>query len=82
MVLNLIVYVRNAISFFYKQKKKKKKKTSVKFWYLELFWQKNSSLAYISLKIGKLGKICNNDVIHGMFVLFWHVWKEETHGTK
>ena len=51
----------------------------MKFRYLEPFVAKNSILAHISLKIAKLGKIGNYDVIHEIFTLFWYVWKEETH---
>ena len=51
----------------------------MRFKVFRTFLAKNSILAYISLKIGNLGKIGNYDVIHGMFVLFWCVWKEVTH---
>ena len=59
------------------------RKKTVKFRYLELFLTKNSVLAYISLKIAKLGKIRNYDVIvtsyTGYLYFLWYVWKEETH---
>ena len=48
MVLNLTVYVRNIISFVYKQKKKKKKPEILIF---RTFLAKKSVLAYILLKI-------------------------------
>ena len=47
-MVQVTVYARNIISLFYKQR---------------TFLAKNSILAYISLKIAKLGKIGNDDVI-------------------
>ena len=58
MVLNLTVYVRNIISFSYKQKEKNGEITIFR-----IFLAKNLILAYISLKTTKLGKIGNYDVI-------------------
>ena len=47
------------------------------------FLAKNSILAYISLKIAKLGKIGNYYVIVMSYVWYlyfiWYVWKEKTH---
>ena len=42
----------------------------MRFMVFRTFMAKNSILAYISLKIGNLGKIGNYDVTYGMFVLF------------
>ena len=76
MVLNLTVYVRNIISFFYKQKPKE-------IPIFRTFLAKNSILAYMSLKIAKLSKLGNYDVIvrsyTGYLYIFWYVWKAETH---
>ena len=76
VVLNVTVYVQNIISFFYKQK-------TGEILIFRTFLAKNSILAYVSLKIGKLGKIVNCDVIvtscTEYLFFFWYVWKEETH---
>ena len=58
MVLNRTVYVRNIISFFYNQKIK-----TGEIPIFRTFQMKNSILTFISLKIAKLGKIGNCDVI-------------------
>ena len=56
MILNLTVYIRNAISFSYKQKAR---------WNSDIynFFGEKLNLAFISLKLGNLGKIGNYDVI-------------------
>ena len=70
MDLNLTLYVRNIIFFFYKQKQ------TGEIPIFTTFLAKNSILAYISLKMAKLNKIGNYGVIvpsyTGILYLFWY----------
>ena len=76
MILSLTVYLRNIISSFIS-------KTPSEIPIFGTFLAKILILAYISLKIIKLGKIGIYDVIVSLYTgylyFFWYVWKEETH---
>ena len=78
MVLNLTVglCVWNFIFFFYKEKPR---------WNSDLqnfFGEKLKFGLFFTVnrQLGQNRQLCRHcDVIHGMLVLFWNVWKEETH---
>ena len=75
MVLNLTVYVRIIISLFNSTKPDE-------ILVFRIFLTKNHILADITenRQIGQNRQILRHcDAMHGIFVLFWYVWKEEIH---